>query len=50
MSSVEIQPLADVREAAEFLGRSVNSMYLDCRADLIPHYRIGHSPGSTWTS
>jgi len=43
VSSVKVQPLGDVREAAEFLGRSINSMYLDCRAGLIPHYRIGHS-------
>lgn len=43
MSQVAIRPLVDVHEAAEFLGRSINSMYLDCRAGLIPHYRIGHS-------
>jgi len=43
MSSVAIPRLLTVTEAAEFLGRSINSMYLDCRAGLIPHYRIGNS-------
>jgi excisionase family DNA binding protein len=43
VSSVTIPRLLDVREAAEFLGRSVNSMYLDCRAGLVPHYRVGNA-------
>lgn len=43
MSQAAIQPLVDVAVAAEFLDRSVNSMYIDCRAGLIPHYRIGNS-------
>lgn len=43
MSSVAIPRLLTIREAAEFLGRGVNTLYLDCRAGLVPHYRIGHS-------
>ena len=43
MSSATIPRLLTVHEAAEFLGRSVNSMYIDCRANLIPHYRVGNS-------
>ena len=43
VSSVQIQPLVDVVVAAEFLSRSVNSMYIDCREGKIPHYRVGNS-------
>jgi excisionase family DNA binding protein len=43
VSSVTVPRLLDVAEAAEFLGRSVNSMYIDCRAGRIPHYKVGHS-------
>ena len=43
MSSVAIPRLLTVTEAAEFLGRGVNTLYIDCRAGLIPHYRIGNS-------
>lgn len=43
MSSVAIPRLLTVTEAAEFLGRSVNTVYLDCRAGLIPHYKVGGS-------
>jgi excisionase family DNA binding protein len=43
MQTVELPRLLDVAEAAEFLGRSVNSMYIDCRAGRIPHYKVGHS-------
>ncbi len=43
MSSVAIPRLLNVVEAAEFLGRGVNTLYLDCRAGLIPHYRVGNA-------
>jgi len=41
MSSVAIPRLLTVPEAAEFLGRGVNTLYLDCRAGRIPHYKVG---------
>ena len=41
MSSVAIPRLLTVPEAAEFLGRGVNTLYLDCRVGRIPHYKVG---------
>lgn len=35
--------LVDIVVAAEFLSRGVNTLYIDCRADRVPHYRIGNS-------
>lgn len=43
MSSVATQRLLTIREAAEFLGRGVNTLYLDCRAGRIPHYKFGNA-------
>lgn len=42
MSQVQ-QPLLDIHEAATFLGRGVNTLYLDCRAGLVPHYKFGNA-------
>jgi excisionase family DNA binding protein len=41
MSSVAIPRLLTVTEAAEFLGRGVNTIYIDVRAGKIPHFRVG---------
>jgi excisionase family DNA binding protein len=43
MQSVERQRLLNVDEAAEFLHRSRNSVYIACREGTIPHYKIGAS-------
>ena len=40
MVSATIQRLLNVREAAEFLGMSRNSVYKACREDGLPHYRV----------
>lgn len=41
MASVPVPKLLTVVEAAEFLGRGVNTLYLDCRAGRVPHYKVG---------
>jgi excisionase family DNA binding protein len=43
VSTETAQRLLNVDEAARFLHRSRNSIYIACRAGTIPHYKIGNS-------
>ena len=41
MQSVERPRLLTVDEAAKYLGLARNTVYINCRAGLIPHFKVG---------
>jgi excisionase family DNA binding protein len=41
VESVQIPRLLTVDEAAEFLGLARNTVYINARGGLIPHYKVG---------
>ena len=43
VSFVTVRPLVDAAEAAKFLRKGRNSVYILAREGKIPHYRVGGS-------
>ncbi len=41
VASVQIPRLLTVDEAAQFLGLARNTVYINTRAGLIPHFKVG---------